>query len=263
MHEAIFLGTGGARVVVFRQIRASGGLWLRLGDVQILVDPGPGSLVKAVGRRKDPLDPRKLNAIVLSHRHLDHSADVNVMVEAMTQGGIHPRGVLYAPQEALEDDPVVLRYVRGYLERIEVLHEGGDYRVGEVRFETPVRHPHHGSETYGMNLYTESLSISYIPDTRYFPELSEHYHGDVAIVSVVRVKPSQYDHLCVDDVREYISLAKPRATILTHFGMTMLRAKPWEVAAKLEEETGCRVIAARDGLKVDLEEVIKEASNER
>ena len=43
--------------------------------------------------------------------------------------------------------------------------------------------------------------------------------------------------------------------IPTHFGMTMWRAKQWEVAAKLSEEAGVRVIAARDCMKFDLAEL--------
>jgi hypothetical protein len=34
--------------------------------------------------------------------------------------------------------------------------------------------------------------------------------------------------------------------------MTMIRAKPWEVAANLEKETGVHVIAARDGMRYEL-----------
>ena len=41
-------------------------------------------------------------------------------------------------------------------------------------------------------------------------------------------------------------------TILTHFGMTMIKAKPWEVASELEKELGLKVIAASDGMKIDL-----------
>jgi hypothetical protein len=37
--------------------------------------------------------------------------------------------------------------------------------------------------------------------------------------------------------------------------MTMMKAKPWEVAQRLEQETGRKVIAASDGLKLNLEEV--------
>ena len=42
-----FLGTGGARWVVAKQIRSSGGFWLQTDGANIHVDPGPGALVRA------------------------------------------------------------------------------------------------------------------------------------------------------------------------------------------------------------------------
>ncbi len=72
-----FLGTGGARFMIISQILASGGLWLNLDSTEILIDPGPGCIVQSTKRK---LKADKLSAIILSHRHLDHSADVNIMV---------------------------------------------------------------------------------------------------------------------------------------------------------------------------------------
>jgi len=46
-----FLGTAGARFMVTRQLAASGGLWLNLGGTEILVDPGPGSIVQSTKRK--------------------------------------------------------------------------------------------------------------------------------------------------------------------------------------------------------------------
>jgi phosphoribosyl 1,2-cyclic phosphodiesterase len=60
------------------------------------------------------------------------------------------------------------------------------------------------------------------------------------------------DHLSLPEAKCIIEELKPRIVILTHFGMTMWRAKPWELAGELSEETGVHVIAARDGLKFDL-----------
>ena len=91
-HTITFLGTAGARVMVANQILASGGLWFDLGGTALLLDPGPGTLVQAPKRK---LKAAKLEAIILSHRHLDHAADVNIMVEAMTDGGLRKRGVLF------------------------------------------------------------------------------------------------------------------------------------------------------------------------
>src|SRR5580698_836008 len=105
-NSILFLGSGGARFVVARQIRASGGMWMRFGETQIHVDPGPGALVRALSH-VPPCSPRELDGIVLSHKHLDHAGDVNAMIEAMTAGGFRKRGTLLAPQDALENEPTV------------------------------------------------------------------------------------------------------------------------------------------------------------
>ena len=76
--------------------------------------------------------------------------------------------------------------------------------------------------------------------------------------NVVRLESSgPYEHLSVPDAEHIIKEIKPRAAILTHFGMTMWRAKPWEIAGALSQKTGIRVIAARDGMKFDLAELGK------
>lgn len=249
-----FLGTAGARFVVINQLRSSGGLWISVGGTNIYMDPGPGALVRCLSSRPK-LNPSSLDGILLSHKHLDHSGDINVMIEAMTDGGFKKRGVLFAPRDALEDDPVVLRYVRSYVGRIEVLREHTEYELGNVRFSTAKRHVH-SVETYGFNFFLPMGQLSLLTDTRFFPELPDLYPGGILIASVVRFKPIEngqgIEHLAVDDVRRVISKTKPRVTVLTHFGMTMIRAKPWDVAKSLEEELGLRVIAARDGMSLNL-----------
>ena len=55
-----------------------------------------------------------------------------------------------------------------------------------------------------------------------------------------------------DDAEAIIRAARPRLAILTHFGMTMWRAHPWELAARLTESTGIEVKAARDGMTIEL-----------
>jgi len=244
-----FLGTAGARIMVTSQILASGGLWLNLSDTEILVDPGPGCIVQSTKRK---LKADKLSAIVLSHRHLDHSGDVNIMVEAMTQGGFKKRGWLYAPSDALEDEPVVFSYLKNYLDGIEVLREGKSYSVGNISFTTPIRHIH-AVETYGMIFTTLQHTFSYIADSRYFDGLCRSYSGELLIINVVRLEAGHpFDHLSVPDAGHIIAELKPKVAILTHFGMTMWRAKPWEVAERLSQEIGIKVLAARDGMRFDL-----------
>jgi len=91
-----FLGTAGARFVVMKQLRASGGVWLSVGQTNLYIDPGPGALVRCLSS-KPKMDPSTLDGILLTHKHLDHSSDVNVMIEAMTEGGFKKRGTLLLP----------------------------------------------------------------------------------------------------------------------------------------------------------------------
>src|SRR5580700_6802382 len=118
----LFLGSGGARFVVARQLRASGGMWMRFGATQIHVDPGPGALVRALSH-VPPCNPRELDAIVLSHKHLDHSGDVNVIIEAMTSGGFHRRGAVLAPLDAFEGEAVIFPYAVKFAAKRETLEE--------------------------------------------------------------------------------------------------------------------------------------------
>ncbi len=249
----VILGSGGARIVVAKQLRASGGLWFCLAGTRFLLDPGPGALVRMTGSRHH-LDPTKLAGILLSHRHLDHSGDVNNMIEAMTMGGTEPRGMLFAPSDALEgDDPVVLKYLRPFLKGIVTLKAGGRYRLGEVEFTCPVRHQHRG-EVFGYRFEVPGLTLSYVADTRYFPELAEHYRADVLVMNVVRLLASELDHLHVADAEELVKAIRPKLAVLSHFGMKMLKARPWVVAREMSERTGCQVVAASDGMLIDLEQ---------
>lgn len=246
--QIIFLGTGGARVLVFKQLLASGGLWVEQAGATIHLDPGPGALVQATKRK---LDPTKLDAIILSHRHLDHAADVNVMIEAMTTGGFSRRGLVLAPRDAYDDDPVILRYLRGYAEQMLVLEEGKSYQVGGLRVTAPVRHDHPG-EVYGLVFESPGCRWSYIADTRCFPALAEHYRAQVLVMHTVRLEESDIYHLSIPDAKRLITEIRPQKAVLTHFGMTVWRAKPWLVAERLSQETGVEVIAARDGMRLEL-----------
>jgi len=247
-----FLGTAGARFMVTRQLSASGGLWLNLSGTEMLVDPGPGSLVQSTKRK---LRAEKLSAIILSHRHLDHSADVNIMVEAMTQGGFKQHGRLFAPADALGTEPIIFSYLKNNLDGIEVLKEGKSYSVGNVSFTTPIRHIH-PVETYGILFRAAEHSFAYIADSRYFDGLCHSYASELLIINVVLLEAKHFvDHLSLSDAEHIIKELKPKVAILTHFGMGMWRAKPWEIAQRLSQQTGVRVLAARDGMIFDLSQL--------
>ncbi len=250
-HDSIvFLGTAGARVMVSKQVVASGGAWLHLNDKQILLDPGPGTLVRAIQKK---LDPSSLDAIILSHKHLDHSVDINIMIEAMTNSGWKRRGIVLAPSDARNNkEGVILPYVMDYPEKIETLAEGRSYTIGDIVVETPVRH-RHGVETYGLIFKTPQYTISWIVDTGYFEDLPDYYTCDLLVINTVMMehKP-MVEHLSIVEVEQIIRQIKPKLSLITHFGMSVWKAKPWEIAKQLSNNTGVPVIAARDGMRFEL-----------
>ena len=250
-----FLGTAGARFVVSKQLRASGGLWLSVGQFNIIIDPGPGSLVKCFSS-KPKLDPASLNGIILTHRHLDHSNDVNILIEAITNGGREKKGFLLAPRDALEgNDPVVQLYLRHFLSKIDLLEENKTFHFPTFSMETSVKHDH-PVETYGLKFTLPYGKVFLISDTAFFPELIEHYQGaDILIINVVIFEvqsDNKIFHLNFQETKKLIQGIKPKVAVLTHFGMTMLQHKPHLLAFRLQDELGIKVIAAGDGLKLSL-----------
>lgn len=211
--------------MIIRQFLASGGLWLNLSGTEILVDPGPGCIIQSTRRK---LRAEKLSAIIVSHRHLDHSADINVMIEAMTQGGQKRHGRLFAPADALETEPIIFSYLKDRLNDVNVLQEGKSYSIDDVVFTTPVRHLH-PVETYGLVFKTRRHTFSLITDTSYFDGLCQSYGGELLILNITFLEPRSRsqnsvlptDHLSVPDAERLIRELKPRVAILTHFGMTM------------------------------------------
>jgi phosphoribosyl 1,2-cyclic phosphodiesterase len=101
-------------------------------------------------------------------------------------------------------------------------------------------------------------SIGYTSDTGYFEGVSEQYLGNrLLILCTVWPRSNPINiHLNTDDALRILEEARPKACILTHFGVRMLRAGPEREAAYLQEETGISVVAARDGMKAHISDVI-------
>jgi len=135
--------------------------------------------------------------------------------------------------------------------------EGGNYSIGQIEINTPKRHVH-GVETYGLNKKERGkkrTKVSFLVDTLYFDGLANYYDGEGLVMNVAMYERREgVNHLCVNDERTIIETRKhkPKVVILTHFGKTMLRNKPWEIAKRLSEEKGVDGIAAHDGMEFEL-----------
>lgn len=252
MFELKFLGTAGARFAVAKQIRYSGGVVLKTEKQTVIIDPGPGSLVR-LARSKPRIDIDSVDGVLLTHIHLDHSSDVNVILDSITQGGIRRKGFLITTKEAIySENRVILPFVIQNLDFFDTFEHGKTFKVAD--FEITAYKHLHPVETYGLKITSQGVTLSLIVDTEFFPELCEYYaKSDVCIINVVRYQgKDKIMHLSVQDAERLISEIKPAKAIITHFGLTMLRNNPREIAQAISRRTGVNVVAAEDGMSTRL-----------
>jgi len=247
-----FLGTAGARYVMATQLRSSAGTLIELNGKRIILDPGPGTLVR-MAKSRPRINPSSIDAVILTHLHLDHTGDANAVLDAMTEGAKKNHGKLFAPSECIEgEDRVICNYLLKAVEVVK-LQPQRTYSVDGLEFSTSVPHDH-GVETYGIKFSYQGKKICFMVDTFLSHRVKESYRDcDILIMNVVLVDCIEgIKHLCVDNVREVARDLRPKEIIMTHFGMGMLRVKPWELAERLSDETGIRVRAASDGMEIKL-----------
>jgi len=202
------------------------------------------------------LQPPAIDGIFLSHKHLDHSGDINAIIEAMTGAGSVTRGTVLAPADALDGGPVILPYLRSFPEKIMVLEEGNSYPLGHLLLQVPIRHVH-GVETYGFLLHADGVPcIGYVSDTRYFDRLVDAYRpARILVLNVVFHEPrTEFDHLSLPDAERIIRAIQPEKAILTHFGMSMLKNRIWEQMDAVSQRVGTAVIAAEDRMTIPIPE---------
>jgi ribonuclease BN (tRNA processing enzyme) len=247
-----FLGTAGARFVMIKQLRSSAGIWLQHKSTNIIIDPGPGSIVRC-NTSKPKLDLSSLDAIILTHKHLDHSSDINVVIEAMTDGGFRKRGSLFIPSDALGKDGVIFSYLENFVEKIIILKEKERFRIQDLEFEVATKNIH-SVETYGLKFFIEDEVVSLFSDTKYFPDLIKIYkNSTILILNVVFYqKRTNYEHLCLEEAIEIVKKINPKKSIFTHFGMSMLKAKPHILEEKIKKELKLNIKFAHDGFSLEV-----------
>lgn len=243
-----FFGTTGNKDVFFKNIRSAGGLYLSVDDTNIVIDPGVNTFYKYTHTYED-----KIDGIILSHIHIDHSNDLNIFVELMTKGGEEKRGTLLVPNQAIQEK-VLYPYVKDFPEHLEIIKPNSNYTIKNIEIITSIEH-RHGVENYGFKMKTKKHTIGFVTDTTYFPELLKSYKGcEILIMNVpyhIQDKPKP-KHLDIPATEEFIKAIKPQKVVLTHFNCNILNHNPVMLAEKLSQKYGIEVISAEDDMILEL-----------
>ncbi len=248
--KIVFLGTGAGGVVAAKQLRATAGILISVAGNNILIDPGPGCLLKA---QQYGVNLRDITAILVSHAHLTHCNDINIVIDAMTYAGADKQGVLIANSTLINgtetQKPYLTEQHKKLVEKFMVISEGQRVGINDLEI-LAVKTEHDDKNAVGFKLYSPHFVLTYSGDTEYFNELTELYKGTDILILNVKSPSNIKDgkNLNSEDAVKILKKITPKLTIITHFGEKMLKADPINEAREIQKQTGCQVISAKDGL---------------
>lgn len=252
--ELIVLGSGTS---VPHPQRAASAHWLETSSGSVLLDASAAAVHRMA---QENLDWPELDAIWISHFHLDHV------------GGLAPFlfGTKHAPQTRLRRKPLMIYGGYGLKKLLRAFDEANDYKLLEQPFPIEVREvaprskfellPGLAAQTFSTPHTRESLALRltdeegtilvYTSDTGYAEALGAFAQGaDLLLMecSFHRDKPLD-THLELEEAMKLARRAAPHKVLLAHL------YPEWDgvdiVSEAKKHEPGCEVIAATDGLRV-------------
>lgn len=254
--KLVVLGSGAA---VPHHRRSSSGYWLETSAGTLLLDCG-ASIVHRIA--EENLDWANLDAIWISHFHLDHV------------GGLFPFLFGTKNAEQVKNRRKTLRIfgAQGLRRLLESFDKANDYKLFAQRFPLElievapleqfevlpqlealaVKTPH-TAESLALRLTDISgKTIVYTSDTGFAKEIGTlAQNADLLVLecSFFRNKPIE-KHLELAEAMYLVRRAKPKKVVLTHF------YAEWDAVdfkAEVEKyEPSCEIIEAQDGLKLEI-----------
>ena len=245
MEAITFLGVGTGNIFLREQLLSSGGIILKLKDLQFHIDPGTNSLLRLY---RSGINPRETTSVFCSHAHLNHYNDVNAVIDAMTLSGLDKKGILVLNKDVIEK---VNESYLSYLEKFIGMESGKKIAIEDI--EVTALKAEHSSSNIGFKFITPEFILSYSSDTKYFEELADGYEdSDILILNNKNpFNVNDNNNLNSDDSIKIINEVKPKLAIITHFGIKMIKEDTLYQAREICKKTRIQVIAAKDGMSVN------------
>lgn len=257
-NRLVFLGTGGGKHVMFSQVRKTGGIYVELDGLKLVIDPGPGSLLNLYQAK---LKPETLNGILLSHHHLDHASDANVLIDGMKEPFLVAEEHCILPKEKLKEKeldyyPCITVHHQSLVKQLHPVKAGDKVKIKNL--EVRAVKADHYAPCVGF-VISGSRTVGYAADGTYFTGQEQQFEGcDVLILNVLvpkgePVQPKK--HMSVDEAITLLRRMKkqPKLVVIQHFSMWMLRAGLLRQAKIIRDATKLNVVAADDFMNVDLD----------
>lgn len=261
-NRIIFIGTGGGRHSMASQVRKTGGTYVELDGMRLIIDPGPGALVYSHALQ---LDHEKWDGMLLSHYHIDNSSDANALIDIMkgapTEG--EKKDIFVVAEEhsiRMKKDtneyPRISKYHQKLVKNLFPAKAGEKIKAGSLSIETT--RTDHGMPCIGF-VIRGSKSIGYAADGAYFTGQEDYFKNcDILILNTLVPKGGEirpHYHMSVDGAIKLIKAmpSKPKLVVLTHFSPWMLRSNLYKQVKIVQDATGVRTIFAEDFMELDVD----------
>jgi ribonuclease BN (tRNA processing enzyme) len=249
------LGAGGA---VPTATHGPAAYWLEAGGRGVLLDPGPGALVRLVRQAGAPDDVDEVDTVVFTHLHLYHTADLapllfaahSILARRTTPLRLVGPGGLGRLLAALRGVYGEWLTPRSRQLEIEEVRPGDEVTIGTAvwrAFAAVHDEPRYSETCLGWSIRDhEGAHLVFSGDTGPGPELPRM----AAACDLLLVECSTPDalavptHLSPAGVAEIARNARPRRVVLTHMYPPVVAEDP---AGAVARASGVPCVAARDG----------------
>jgi len=219
---------------------AHSGYLLEGGDDRLLLDCGPGVLSRLLMTERWP----QLDAIVLSHLHLDHAGDLVGWLWGSLSGpgrGLSGPEVWLPPGGRAELDRLASIDTFARVFSLHEYSEGERFSVGA--FELSARRvPHYGHNAFALRIEQDGVVLAYSGDSALSDVLVDVARdADLFLCEATLAEPELTEpvgHMTDSDALEIAGRANARRLVLTHRSV----GRPVPAGAE----------AAYDGLVIDV-----------
>lgn len=252
--KLVVLGSGTS---VPHPVRSQPAHWLETESGTMMLDAGASAVHRAA---QENLDWSNLDAIWISHFHLDHV------------GGLAPFlfGTKHSPQTRERRKPLTIFGGAGMKKLFKAFDEAGDYKLLKQPFPVELREvaprtefeilpnlraqvfsTEHTSESLAIRLTNDKASLVYTSDTGHTESLGAFAHGTNLLLmecSFFRNKPVRI-HLELSEAMQLARRAEPQTVVLTHL------YPEWDgvdIAAEARKLWTGNTIGATDGLRLEI-----------